>query len=47
MGRFNWYDFSKGISPCKDCKRRFVGCHMTCDEYKKYREAIDNEKKNL
>jgi len=23
---------------CKDCDRRTVGCHSTCEDYKKFRE---------
>ena len=24
--------------PCKDCKRRHLGCHSTCEEYIAYDE---------
>ena len=23
-------------APCKDCERRTLGCHSTCEEYKAY-----------
>ena len=23
-------------APCKDCKKRIVGCHANCEEYKKF-----------
>lgn len=23
--------------PCKDCKRRYVGCHSECDSYKEFK----------
>ena len=25
-------------APCKDCERRFLGCHSTCEEYKEFKE---------
>lgn len=25
-------------SSCKDCKNRTIGCHATCEAYKKYKE---------
>ena len=25
-------------SPCKDCKRREVGCHGSCEEYLRFSE---------
>ena len=32
-------------APCKDCKERAVGCHVTCKIYKKYKEQIEQFKK--
>ena len=29
------------MKTCKDCKDRFVGCHSKCEDYKKYREKIE------
>ena len=33
--------FSKGdvnyIPPCKDCEKRFVGCHSSCSDYKEWK----------
>lgn len=29
------------MKTCKDCKDRYVGCHSNCDDYKKYRERIE------
>lgn len=26
------------LSPCKNCSRRFVGCHIQCSQYKAYTE---------
>lgn len=26
-------------SPCKDCTRRFIGCHDTCQEYLLFKEG--------
>lgn len=34
-------------APCKDCEKRHVGCHDTCEAYQKYhaeREAIRKER---
>ena len=28
--------------PCQGCERREVGCHSSCEEYKEYREHVDN-----
>ncbi len=30
------------VAPCKDCKRRKVGCHGNCETYDEYRrERLD------
>ena len=26
---------------CKDCRKRFIGCHSTCESYKKQKEMHD------
>lgn len=31
--------------PCKDCDRRKIACHSSCEEYRKYREWLDSAKK--
>lgn len=42
----------KPNSPCLDCKDRYVGCHIDCEGYKVYEEALEkyhrvvNENKN-
>lgn len=28
------------ITCCKDCNKRYTGCHCDCDEYKKTKERI-------
>lgn len=28
-------------SPCKDCEKRYLGCHDHCEEYKKFKEDWD------
>ena len=28
--------------PCKDCERRSVGCHATCEDYNFYRKHVDD-----
>ncbi len=30
---------------CKDCTKRFVGCHATCTSYAEYRAEIDSTRK--
>ena len=32
-------------STCLDCKKRYLGCHSECEEYKAYRAKVDNLKK--
>ena len=32
------------ISCCKNCDRRVYDCHINCEDYKNYREAIDSTK---
>lgn len=29
---------------CKGCTKRFVGCHSTCESYKKHKECVDKLK---
>lgn len=31
------------IPPCKDCDKRAIGCHCTCEEYQKFRKFKDDE----
>lgn len=31
---------------CIDCKDRHVGCQITCPSYRKYREILDQKKKD-
>ena len=33
------------LSPCKDCEKRYVGCHSECEQYKEFRVARDEFKK--
>ena len=30
---------------CKDCTKRFVGCHATCADYAEFRKGVDNMRK--
>lgn len=30
---------------CKDCTKRFVGCHATCVDYADFRKEVDTTKK--
>ena len=42
-------DFTGATAPCNGCKKRFLGCHDRCDEYKAYKEeaARIKEKKYM
>ena len=31
-------------SPCKDCGKRMVGCHSSCEDYKAAQEAYQAER---
>lgn len=35
----------KEIAPCKDCNDRSVGCHSSCERYKKWAQDYDEQKK--
>lgn len=39
----------KPASPCLKCERRTVGCHAGCEEYGKFRKALDewNDQVNI
>ncbi len=30
---------------CIDCKKRTLGCHATCEDYREYREKLDQANK--
>ena len=32
-----------GNAPCKDCKKRQIGCHQTCESYACWRNEKDDE----
>ena len=34
------------ISSCLDCKERRIGCHQTCEKYKKFKKQLDVIKQN-
>ena len=36
-----------GIKCCKDCPDRHVGCHGTCEKYKKERAEMDSLKARM
>lgn len=44
MGNFNGRtcDFSYC---CRNCQKRFVGCHSTCEEYKEAKAKFEEKKK--
>ena len=33
------------MCPCKDCKRREVGCHGKCEDYKCWKAEVDEQSK--
>ena len=35
------------ISPCKDCEKRYLGCHSECEDYFKYQEEVKAWNKKL
>ena len=44
-GNFNGVN-SKN-SPCKNCTKRYVGCHGDCLEYMDRRQSVDIEREHL
>ena len=32
-------------SPCKDCDRRYPGCHDHCEDFKAFRAEVERVKK--
>ena len=37
----------KAKFPCKNCEKRYVGCHGSCNEYKEAKEKNDKEKEEI
>lgn len=29
------------IAPCKDCTKRYIGCHAKCQEYLTFKKQMD------
>lgn len=29
------------LAPCKDCEKRVLGCHSSCEEYQEFRKEKD------
>lgn len=44
MIKFNRDYQYKAVSPCKDCTKRSVNCHGTCEEYIEFQKQLDQEK---
>ena len=44
-GNFN--GVNSKISPCKNCTKRYVGCHGECLEYIDWRQSVDIEREHL
>lgn len=34
-------------NPCHGCKKRHVGCHANCEEYRDWKEALDKDNEEL
>jgi hypothetical protein len=34
------------VCPCKDCKERFVTCHISCEKYKEWKKPLEEFKEN-
>ena len=34
-------------SPCKLCEKRYLGCHSECDEYKEFKQEIEDSKEMI
>ena len=49
-GRFYYGNAPMGSYPCKDCKKREIGCHATCNEYQTaktiHSSRVEKELKN-
>ena len=43
----NNYSLTNKISPCKDCKDRYVGCHGTCSRYNNWNNTRLEEKEKI
>ena len=39
--------YHKKPSPCKDCQKRFVGCHSSCEDFAKWKTEEFDEKKKV
>ena len=44
-GNFN--GVNSKTSPCKNCTKRYVGCHGDCLEYMDWRQAVDTERERV
>ena len=42
---FNFNRYYSSPFTCKDCKKRWIGCHGSCEEYQKIRREMDQENK--
>ena len=38
---------NKDKFPCRNCKKRTVGCHGFCEEYKEAKEVYDKEREEI
>jgi len=36
-----------GITCCKDCAKRYLGCHDKCEDYLKQRKELDELNKKI
>lgn len=38
-------NYTRAKFSCKDCTKRFAGCHSTCEDYQKEKQTFDEQKK--
>lgn len=41
------FDRNVTEAPCLGCKKRYVGCHGTCKEFKDFRKVVDEHNKEM
>ena len=34
-------NYDRGRNPCRECKKRAIGCHSKCDDYKEFTKKIE------
>lgn len=47
MNKFKDYSITQNPYACGDCKNRCVGCHATCEKYKKFKAWNEETKAKM